>query len=57
MGKILIYIAWFIAIAGAIIIRFVYEVSDLVFIIYTVTYLLLGVLGYCIDKKNNNRGA
>jgi predicted membrane channel-forming protein YqfA (hemolysin III family) len=51
MGKILMYIAWFLAIAGAIITRFVYEVSDTAYIIYIVIYVLLGVLGYYIDKK------
>lgn len=54
MGKILMYIAWFLAIAGAIITRFVYEVSDTAYIIYIVIYVLLGVLGYYIDKKKTD---
>lgn len=57
MGKILMYIAWFLAIAGAIVTRFVYEVSDIAYIIYMLIYVLLGVFGYYIDKKNNNRDA
>lgn len=57
MEKILMYIAWFLAIAGAIVTRFVYEVSDIAYIIYMLIYVLLGVFGYYIDKKNNNRDA
>jgi len=57
MGKILMYIAWFLAIAGAIVTRFVYEVSDIAYIIYMLIYVLLGVFGYYIDKKYNNRDA
>lgn len=57
MGKILMYIAWFLAIAGAIVTRFVYEVSDIAYIIYILIYVLLGVFGYYIDKKYNNRDA
>lgn len=55
MGKILLYIAWFLAIAGAIITRFFYEVSNVAYAIYLVICVLLGVLGYFIDKKENNR--
>lgn len=57
MGKILMYIAWFLAIAGAIVTRFVYEVSDIAYIIYILIYVLLGVFGCYIDKKYNNRDA
>ncbi len=55
MGKILMYIAWFLAIAGAIITRFVYELSDIAYIIYIVIYVLLGVVGYYINKRKNNK--
>ncbi len=57
MGKILIYIAWFLAIAGAIITRFVYEVSDMTYIIYIVIYVVMGVLGYYIDKRKSKKDA
>ncbi len=55
MGKILLYIAWFLAIAGAIITRFFYEVSNVAYVIYLAICVLLGVLGYFIDKKENNK--
>ena len=55
MGRILMYIAWFLAIAGAIITRFVYGVSDIAYITYIVIYVLLGGLGYYIDKRKNSK--
>ncbi len=55
MGKKLMYIAWFLAIAGAILTRFVFELSDVAYIIYIVIYVMLGIIGYCIDKKDKNQ--
>jgi len=54
MGKFLLYTAWVFMLAGAIITRFVYEFSDVVYITYLVICVLLGVLGYFIDKRKNS---
>ena len=51
MGKSLLYLAWAIRIIGVIINRFVHPFSDSVYIPFLGMCILLGVVGYWIERR------
>lgn len=51
MGKVIAYAAAVIMIVGVIIHNFVYEFSGIVYPLFLFGCVLLGVVGYLIDRK------
>ena len=53
MGKALLYLAWVIMIIGVIVERFVHEFPNEIYIPFLVFCILLGVIGYFIERRNS----
>ena len=53
MGRALLYLAWVIMIIGVIVERFVHEFPNEIYIPFLVFCILLGVIGYYIERRNS----
>ena len=53
MGRALLYLAWVFMIIGVIVERFVHEFPNEIYIPFLVFCILLGVIGYCIERRNS----
>ena len=53
MGRALLYLAWVIMIIGVIVERFVHEFPNEIYIPFLVFCILLGVIGYFIERRNS----
>ena len=53
MGRALLFLAWVIMIIGVIVERFVHEFPNEIYIPFLVFCILLGVIGYFIERRNS----
>ncbi len=53
MGRALLYLAWVFMIIGVIVERFVHEFPNEIYIPFLVFCILLGVIGYFIERRNS----